>query len=179
MADSIRMAKIMKGMTGAGAGKTVSDQDIANNRRMMAERGMSDMESQNATTDMDAEKAGMIEKLMRLMRQETGNTGKMKESGRGMSNTDRARLEEIMGRKKGMMGGGMVKKYKGGGSVKGGFPDLTGDGKVTQKDILKGRGVKGMMGGGMVKYGKGGSVKKSKGGGCEMPGRGKSRAMNK
>ena len=23
------------------------------------------------------------------------------------------------------------------------FPDLTGDGKVTQKDILKGRGVKG------------------------------------
>ena len=162
MADSIRMAKIMKGMTGAGAGKAVTDEDIANNRRMMAERGMSDMESQNATTDMDAEKAGMIEKLMRLMRQETGNKRAMQETGN-----------------KGMMGGGMVKKYKGGGSVKGGFPDLTGDGKVTQKDILKGRGVKGMMGGGMVKYGKGGSVKKSKGGGCEMPGRGKSRAMNK
>ena len=171
MADSIRMAKIMKGMTGAGAGKTVSDQDIANNRRMMAERGMSDMESQNATTDMDAEKAGMIEKLMQMMQG-------MKESGRGMSDADRVRSKEIMGRK-GMMGGGMVKKYKGGGSVKGGFPDLTGDGKVTQKDILKGRGVKGMMGGGMVKYGKGGSVNKSKGGGCEMPGRGKSRAMMK
>ena len=28
-------------------------------------------------------------------------------------------------------------KYKNGG-----FPDLTGDGKVTQADILKGRGVK-------------------------------------
>jgi hypothetical protein len=27
------------------------------------------------------------------------------------------------------------------------FPDLTGDGKVTQKDILKGRGVKMMYGG--------------------------------
>lgn len=26
--------------------------------------------------------------------------------------------------------------------AKGGFPDLTGDGKVTQADILKGRGVK-------------------------------------
>ena len=26
---------------------------------------------------------------------------------------------------------------------KGGFPDLTGDGKVTQADILKGRGVEG------------------------------------
>ena len=38
MADSIRMAKIMKGMTGAGAGKAVTDEDIANNRRMMAER---------------------------------------------------------------------------------------------------------------------------------------------
>ena len=31
------------------------------------------------------------------------------------------------------------------------FPDLTGDGKVTQKDILKGRGVKGFEEGG---YGK-------------------------
>jgi hypothetical protein len=33
--------------------------------------------------------------------------------------------------------GGRVKKYKSGGS----FPDLTGDGKVTKADILKGRGV--------------------------------------
>ncbi len=30
---------------------------------------------------------------------------------------------------------------KGGKVKKGGFPDLTGDGKVTFKDILKGRGV--------------------------------------
>jgi len=57
-----------------------------------------------------------------------------------------------MGKKKKKM------KYKDGGAVKGGFPDLTGDGKVTKKDILKGRGVKGMMGGGMIKYGKGGEV---------------------
>lgn len=28
------------------------------------------------------------------------------------------------------------------GMAKGGFPDMTGDGKVTQADILKGRGVK-------------------------------------
>lgn len=34
--------------------------------------------------------------------------------------------------------GGKVKKYAAGGSK---FPDLTGDGKVTQADILKGRGV--------------------------------------
>ena len=30
---------------------------------------------------------------------------------------------------------------KGGKVKKGGFPDLTGDGKVTFKDVLKGRGV--------------------------------------
>ena len=44
--------------------------------------------------------------------------------------------------------GGSMKKYK-----KGGFPDLTGDGKVTKADILKGRGV--------IKK-SGGSVKKKK-----------------
>ena len=31
------------------------------------------------------------------------------------------------------------------------FPDLTGDGKVTQADILKGRGVAGFKDGKMVK----------------------------
>jgi hypothetical protein len=45
-------------------------------------------------------------------------------------------------------GGSM--KYKKGGSK---FPDLTGDGKVTRADILKGRGV-------IAK--KGGTVKKKK-----------------
>jgi len=34
---------------------------------------------------------------------------------------------------------------------KGGFPDLTGDGKVTRKDILKGRGVKLKRGGSAMK----------------------------
>ena len=58
------------------------------------------------------------------------------------------------------------------------FPDLTGDGKVTQADILKGKGVgdkkketKKMMGGGMAKkgYAKGGMSKKgyAKGGGVK------------
>lgn len=45
-------------------------------------------------------------------------------------------------------GGSM--KYKSGGSK---FPDLTGDGKVTRADILKGRGV--------IKK-SGGTVKKKK-----------------
>lgn len=45
---------------------------------------------------------------------------------------------------------GGAKKMKSGGSK---FPDLTGDGKVTRADILKGRGV--------IKK-KGGQVKKGK-----------------
>jgi hypothetical protein len=52
--------------------------------------------------------------------------------------------------------GGVVKKKK---LAKGGFPDLSGDGKVTKKDVLIGSGVK-MNKGGMNKkmpaYGKGG-----------------------
>ena len=40
----------------------------------------------------------------------------------------------------GMMTGTMNPKMQ--GMAKGGFPDMTGDGKVTQADILKGRGVK-------------------------------------
>tara|TARA_R100000152_G_C6678908_1_gene113279 strand:+ start:227 stop:553 length:327 start_codon:yes stop_codon:yes gene_type:complete len=43
-----------------------------------------------------------------------------------------------------MAKGGMANK-------KSKFPDLTGDGKVTKADILKGRGVKKMRGGGMAK----------------------------
>ena len=62
-------------------------------------------------------------------------------------------------------------KYRDGGAVKGGFPDLTGDGKVTKKDILKGRGVQGMMGGGMIKYKDGGAVD-LKGSYAKPPGQG-------
>jgi hypothetical protein len=135
-ADMIRMSKMMTGTTGEGAGKAVSDADIARVKRMMAERGMSDMEKSNATTDMSAEKASMFKRLMEML--SMGASGGMAKRG---------------ARRLGM---------KDGGAVKGGFPDLTGDGKVTKKDILKGRGVKGF-----------------KGGGCVMPGRGTSRAMMK
>ena len=62
------------------------------------------------------------------------------------------------GMAKKMRGGGMVKKLSKGGSAskpkKGKFPDLTGDGKVTKKDVLVGRGV--------LKRNEGGSVDKGK-----------------
>jgi len=49
--------------------------------------------------------------------------------------------------------GGTIKMKDGGSSS---FPDLTGDGKVTKKDILKGRGVPGFSrGGGMAIQGLG------------------------
>ncbi len=44
--------------------------------------------------------------------------------------------------RRGAMGGGMMKKrmgYKAGKSAK--FPDHSGDGKITQKDILMAKGV--------------------------------------
>ena len=65
----------------------------------------------------------------------TGGTDKKKMYGGGMMKA------------KGKANGGMMKAkgMKAGGK----FPDLTGDGKVTRKDILKGRGVPGMKGGGM------------------------------
>ena len=62
--------------------------------------------------------------------------------------------------------------------------DLSGDGTVTQKDVLMGRGVikkknggmvkQGYMGGGMVNkgYKNGGKVKGYMNGGCVMAGRG-------
>ena len=55
----------------------------------------------------------------------------------------KSRKEYLRERK---MGGGMMGRqmYKKGGKS---FPDLTGDGKVTKKDILKGRGVPGFKDG--------------------------------
>ena len=46
--------------------------------------------------------------------------------------------------------------FAGGGEAS--FPDLTGDGQVTQADILKGRGVKMMYGGEMKGYENGGEI---------------------
>ena len=75
-------------------------------------------------------------------------------------------MKSKMASKGGAKGGKkMAPGYKMGGSAKK-FPDLTGDGKVTQKDILKGRGVPGFSEGGGAKkskgYAKGGKVMKSK-----------------
>ena len=56
--------------------------------------------------------------------------------------------------------GGAARKYKSGGSK---FPDLTGDGKVTRADILKGRGVFKKGGTKIKKFQSAGIITKSQG----------------
>ena len=55
--------------------------------------------------------------------------------------------------KKKKMGPGARDKAKGKKGGRGSFPDLTGDGKVTRADVLKGRGV--FKSGGIAKRGRG------------------------
>tara|TARA_R110001583_G_scaffold96420_1_gene240695 strand:+ start:182 stop:1081 length:900 start_codon:yes stop_codon:yes gene_type:complete len=55
-------------------------------------------------------------------------------------------MKTKMSTKGGMKGGGMTTK----GYAKGGMKDLSGDGKITQKDVLMGRGVNLKAGGGMM-----------------------------
>jgi len=63
-------------------------------------------------------------------------------------------MKSKMASKGGARGGKkMAPGYKMGGSAKK-FPDMTGDGKVTQKDILKARGVPGFSEGGVARKGK-------------------------
>jgi len=92
----------------------------------------------------------------------------MTAAGGGMMRSKMSTKGGMSGGKKkmapGMMGGGMMKskmstkggmsggKKKAPGMKAGGkFPDLSGDGKVTQKDILMGKGVIKKKGGGKVK----------------------------
>ena len=71
----------------------------------------------------------------------------------------------------GMKSGGSVEKFR-----KGGMSDLTGDGKVTRADVLKGRGVF-KRGGSTKKYASGGSVSSAskRADGCAVKGKTKGR----
>ena len=77
-------------------------------------------------------------------------------------------VDAMMGRSaqrdmSGMKKGGKVKKMAKGGKL----PDLTGDGKVTRADVLKGRGVPG--------FSKGGSTASKRADGCATKGKTKGR----
>jgi len=91
-------------------------------------------------------------------------------------------MKSKMASKGGARGGRRPTGMKLGGTASKKFPDLTGDGKVTQADILKGRGVTKRMGGGMMKSkmaSKGGAKGGRKPGGMKAGGMMKSKGMAK
>ena len=81
---------------------------------------------------MDRETA---KKMLRDFYQKQGGKQYMKKAQQPSMFQDKE-TGEFIARPQSFGYGGKMKKYK-----KGGFPDLTGDGKVTMADILKGRGV--------------------------------------
>jgi hypothetical protein len=132
---SAEMAAIQKRMQEIlqESGRTMSDLDKA----LMGGRTMSDMDKGRTTSNMDRQMAvsNFLEQygltvpreVVEKLSQESGFSRQsileiIQEGGRTISDSD-----YNMSRP----------QLKGGGD----FPDLTGDGKVTQADILKGRGV--------------------------------------
>ncbi len=98
---------------------------------------------------------GKMEDNMKKGMKDLMNKGLGKKSGSGVKpkELDLSMFDKLP--KKAAKGGLMKKGYKAGGKM----PDLTGDGKVTQADVLKGRGA--FKAGGMMKkgYKKGGKVR--------------------
>ena len=101
-----------------------------NTRRMnrLEELGRVDAEKADTTKG----KRNLREEKSRIVRELKAKGGKVKRKKMGPDARDKA---------KGKKGG------------RGSFPDLTGDGKVTRADVLKGRGV--FKSGGMAKRGRG------------------------
>jgi hypothetical protein len=107
-------------------------------------------------------------------------------SGRGRRITSKAgggMMKSKMASKGGARGGKrMPTGMKAGGSAGKKFPDLSGDGKVTQKDILMGKGVVKKQAGGMMKSkmaSKGGAKGGRRPGGMQAGGMMKSKGMAK
>ena len=96
------------------------------------------------------ERREILDKIKKRKGQMTNPFIKLDSMGRPMMEAKKGGLAEA------------TAKLKAQGLKKGGFPDLSGDGKVTMKDILMGRGVvkkpkKKAMGGSMTLGGKGAS----------------------
>ena len=105
----------------------------------------------NTTRDNLTKKKKRLEELRKELGMKKGGLrGDPSKAIRSLKPTlGRKKTEEYLKKlkdKKKKMGGGML-RYK-----KGGFPDLSGDGKTTMKDVLIGRGV--------IKKKSGGSIKK-------------------
>ncbi len=99
-------------------------------------------ESQARVAKLEYEQENPIEVTIKKKPKKPKKTVNPGKGGKG-----NYKVNKEKGGKGNFAGGGKVVKMKDGG-----FPDLTGDGKVTQADILKGKGV----------FKKGGSVNKKK-----------------
>jgi len=86
----------------------------------------------------------IAKKMLREYFQKQGGKSYMKNAQQPSMSQD-TETGEYIARPQLMKRGGKVPSYSKGGTVKyrsgGKFPDLTGDGKLTMADILKGRGV--------------------------------------
>jgi hypothetical protein len=152
----------------SGASSSAKATDGDSGKKSFRQRRAARLEKRIASgSGSDSRKAIQRKRLERVKKRiEDSKKKPVNKMGGGMMKSKMASKGGKMGGKMpgGMKAGGMAKKgYAKGGAA---FPDLTGDGKVTQKDILKGRGVSGMKKGGMAKkgYSKGGAAMKSKGG---------------
>ena len=133
-----------------------------NTRRMNRLEELGRVDAEKAFTKKGAR--NLKDEKKRIVRELKAEGGKVKKkkSRKNPMKDDRAR-EGLKSKYRKMGMGKMIdsgeidfSKYKAGGKVKkkkGKFPDLTGDGKVTRADVLKGRGV--FKSGGIAKRGKG------------------------
>ena len=76
-----------------------------------------------------------------------GSTGAMVIAGKKLEKEKAKKEQEKVSPIKKKLGGAVKSKTQ----SRGNFPDLTGDGKVTKKDVLRGRGVPGFKKGGSAK----------------------------
>tara|TARA_R100001015_G_C4614640_1_gene170519 strand:+ start:243 stop:860 length:618 start_codon:yes stop_codon:yes gene_type:complete len=156
-ADRARLQAMM-GSAGAGAGAAAAlgetGKSISNADRARLQELLGSMTSPRRKTDrqlMQFEKGGKVKKPKTLPKPKP-KIGDRNEMGPIYTDTKTGKKVKRLNK-----GGGLnaainrVKKAQ--GMEKGGaaFPDLTGDGKVTQKDILKGRGVDLKQDGGAVR----------------------------
>jgi hypothetical protein len=138
--------------------KSVSAAKRANSRFYMGADGKKKLAI--TKEDLGRKKGETLTQAYNRFEGKTARKKPVKKMGGGMMKSKMASKGGARGGKK-MMPGGM----KAGGSASK-FPDLTGDGQVTQADILKGRGVTKKRNGGMMQkkgFANGGAAMKKKG----------------
>jgi hypothetical protein len=128
--------------------QTVGDKLIA-----VYENAEGEMVTKTLPGNVNKEETEMIKLGDKTYKVTNGKVTEVKTSG-NLNKTELALIADANPTKRGKTkskanpgdaGGSIVKL------AKGGFPDLSGDGKVTQKDILMGKGVIKMKKGGIVK----------------------------